>query len=171
VTLTTPTPLYDTNVLFNILESVEHSIALSLTCEGRDVWSWRRIVGWSDPPTDCCPEIAVWGGGIRPDPAATFEGMRPSCSAAWLFDITIRVSQCFVDVDESGQPLPAGHINAYSQALYSTMHDAFFGFWCRWVNGQIDEIDACTPLTILSTSEFAEGGCAGFQFTVTTRLH
>lgn len=170
MTLTSPTPLPDSDSLFNLLESVEHAVALSLTCEGRSVYTWRRIVGWAEPPTDCCPEIAVWGGNLRPDPAVMFDGMRAICTTAWLFDINIRVSECFIDVDENGKPLPAEHINAYSRALYALLHDAFFGFWCRWVNGQIDELEPCTPITILSTTEYAEGGCAGFQFTVTTRL-
>lgn len=166
----TPTPFYDTDSLFNLLESVEHAVALSLTCNGRNVYNWRRIIGWSDPPQDCCPEIAVWGTRLRPDPEVMLPGMRPYCAAAWLYDVTIRVSQCFVDTDDKGEPLPADQINDFSRALYSTAHDAFTGFWCRWVNGQIDEITSCTPISVSEQSEYATGGCAGTQFTVTVRL-
>lgn len=170
VSLTEPTPFYETDSLFDLLESVEHAVALSLTCGGRTVNSWRRIVGWSDPPQDCCPEIAVWGGSLRPDPANTVPGMRPHCTQLWLYDVTIRVSQCFIDADEMGEPLPAAQINDYSRQLYALKHDMFTGFWCRWVNGQIDQITNCTPLSISPTSEYAQGGCAGAQFTVTVRF-
>jgi len=167
--VTAPTPYYLTDSLFNMLESVEHAVALALSCNGRVVTNWRRIVGWSDPPQDCCPEIAVWGGALRPDPELIFPGMK--CSAGWLYDVTIRVSQCFVDVDDKGEPLPAGQINDFSQELYSMQHDMFIGFWMRWISGQIDEIPYCTPISIGPTSEYAEGGCAGSQFTVTVRLN
>lgn len=170
VTLVDPTPFADSDSLFNILEDVEHAVALSLSCRGRTVTQWRRIVGWSDPPQDCCPEIAVWGGSLRPDPANTIPGMRPGCTQLWLWDITVRASQCFIDADESGEPLAPEYINDYSRELYAMLHDMFTGFWCRWINGQITEIPSCDPVSISGTTEYAQGGCAGVQFTVTVRL-
>lgn len=169
----TPTPYHDSDSLFNLLESVEHAVALALTCNSRTVYNWRRIVGWADPPQDCCPEIAVWGTNLRPDPQGTLSGggmQKASCAQLWLYDVTIRASQCFIDTDENGEPLDATQINDYSRELYSMAHDMYNGFWCRWANGQIDEIPACTPLSIQGTSEYAEGGCGGVQFTVTVRL-
>lgn len=170
MSLTSPTPFYESDSLFNLLESIEHAVALSLTCNNRVVWDWRRIIGWADPPQDCCPEIAVWGGSLRPDPTVIMPGMKPSCVAAWNYDVTIRVAQCFVDTDENGEPLPADQLNQWAQQLYALQHDVYVGFWCRWVNDQIDELSACSPITVSPMSEYAEGGCAGMQFTVTVRL-
>lgn len=173
MTIIEQTPYRDSDVLFNLLESVEHAVALSLTCHSRTVYGWRRIIGWAEPPNDCCPEIAVWGGNLRPDPAGTIQNgglMRASCSQTWLYDVTIRVSQCFIDADEKGEPLEPSQINDYSRELYSMQHDMYNGFWCRWVNGQIDEIKGCTPIMLGNTTEYAEGGCGGSQFTVTVRL-
>jgi hypothetical protein len=171
--VTERTPYPESDSLFNLLESVEHAVALSLSAT-RPVNSWRRIIGWADPPQDCCPEIAVWGGGLRPDPSGTIPSgggvQRASCAQLWLYDVTIRVSQCFIDIDENGEPLEPSQINDYSRELYSIQHDTFNGFWCRWVNGQIDEVDGCTPLQIGPTVEYADGGCGGVQFTVTVRL-
>jgi hypothetical protein len=172
--VTDHTPYRESDSLFNLLESIEHAVALALTSHSRSVNEWRRIVGWSDPPQDCCPEIAVWGGNLRPDPTTMYPGQggvqRPSCSQQWLYDVTIRVSQCFIDLDENGGPLDADQINSYSRELYAIKHDAYNGFWCRWVNGQITEIDGCTPMMIGPTVEYADGGCGGMQFTVTVRM-
>ena len=167
------TPYWDPNVLFNLLESVELAVALSLSNGARPVADWRRVIGWADPPNDCCPEIAVWGTNLRPDPAGTFVNgnlMRATCTQVWLYDVTIRVSECFIDTDEKGEPMEANQINAYSQSLYSLTHSMYNGFWCRWTAGQIEEIQACTPIMIGNTTEYAEGGCGGVQFTVTVRL-
>lgn len=165
------TPLYDPDVLFNVLSDIQHAVAVSLNQSNRQVVNWRQVVGWAEPPQDCCPEVAVWGGNLRVDPTSIPNGMaRVSCATQWLFDVTIRVSECFLDTDDNGDTLPADTLNGYSHLLYRLMHQTVFGFMCQWTSGTIEELSVFTPMSIGATQEYGEGGCAGIQFTVTVKL-
>lgn len=171
------TRLSDPNSIFALLESVELSVAVALAAApcSINVTSWRRIVGWADPPTDCCPSISVWGDNFRQDPNFQLDNgnstSRASCGNAFLLDIHIRVDECYLDTDADGNPLPQNDINESSKILY---HDlvwcVYFAWWCQWVNGGIDEIDACTPVSIGPLSTYAAGGCAGSEFTITVAI-
>lgn len=168
------TRLWDADLFFNLLSSIEESVAAGLMQDGRPVnepSKWRRFVGWQEPPTDCCPEIAVWGGNLRTDPLSTMPGVgRNIKPVQWLYDVNIRVSECFVDVDENGEALPPAQLEDYSKALYRLQHHGFFGFMCRWFNNEIEELTACDAIEIRETYEHGDGGCAGFTFVVTVRI-
>jgi len=166
------TRLSDPAWIFNLLQDIEQAVAagLALAPCNFPVASWRRIVGWADPPEDCCPEIAVWATAIRQNPAYAPPGTemtRAVCTAGWLVDINVRVSQCFFDTYDSGDPLPDLDINTLSADLYSMWSCAYFFWWCRWVSGQIPEVDDCTPIMINESRSYAAGGCAGVEFAIT----
>lgn len=162
------------DVFYNVLESIEHSVALALTGCGVQVNTWRRVIGWAEPPEDCCPEIAVWGDNLRPDPAYNIQGgeqQRAGCANGWLYDVHIRVSECFSDTYDDGTPLKDDVLNNLSKPLYANLvWCAYVGWFCRWVNGQITEIDQCMPVTQGPLSTYATGGCAGIEFTITVAL-
>lgn len=169
------TPLSNPEWIYNLLASIEQQVAAGLVSSPCNfpVTDWRRIVGWADPPEDCCPEIAVWATNIRPNPAYQPPGTdmsRATCTAGWLIDISVRVSVCYVDTDNNGQPLPDVDINALSDPLYSLWACAYFFWWCRWVNGQVDEIDGCTPVSLNASTSYASGGCAGVEFSLTVSV-
>lgn len=166
------TPLSDPTWAYNLLASIEQAVAAGLVISpcGIDINGWRRIIGWADPPEDCCPEIAVWATAIRQNPNYAPPGTamtRAVCTAGWLVDITIRVSICFIDTYDNGDPLPDTDINALSADLYQLWTCAYFFWWCRWVSGQIDEVDMCEPLYINESRSYSAGGCGGIEFSIT----
>ena len=166
----------DPDWIYNLLASVEVAVASALVSSpgGLNADTWRRIIGWADPPEDCCPEIAVWASNIRPNPAYLQnqggQTQRATCTPGWLIDINVRVSVCYVDTDAEGGHLPPADINESSDELYRLWWCLYFAFWCRWVSGSIMEVDACTPLSLGESRSYAGGGCAGVEFAITVSV-
>jgi hypothetical protein len=164
------TSLREIDALCQLLKSIESGVAVSIAncLEGgtAEVNTWQRFVGWSAPPEDCCPSIAVWGDNLRPQ--ASVFGNR--CPLTWLFDVTVRVSECFVDMDETGNGRHPIELEEDACRLYALMHCAYFGFICQWQSGNIDEIDACDNVEFGPVRTYAEGGCGGVEYTLTFTL-
>lgn len=163
------TPLTDPESFYNLVASVELAAAAGLAeCE---ITPETRIIGWSAPPEDCCG-LAVWPGDIRHDPAFQVQGMDTAmCATAFLIDIHIRYSECFVDTHEDGSVLPEAEINALSAELYKNVFWCLYlRWWCRWVAGEIEELDGCIPIRQGPISPYAGGGCGGGEFIVTVRV-
>lgn len=167
------TPVTDKQFIFNLLESIEQAIATSLTtnCSYPVASKWRRIIGWANPPDDCCPAIIVWADNIRPNPVYDIPGQQstPGCPPAWLIDVNVRVADCYVDVNPESPDvmLQDQNIAALTQGMLHLTHCAYFGFYCRWVSGQVDEITLCTPVALGGLTTYAEGACGGVEFTIT----
>ena len=167
--------LTDQDVFFNLLESVELAFAQSLTRNGRDLRTFRRVVGWSQPPQDQCPEISVWGDNLRAivqtSQYSGSELSKATCANQWSWDVTIRVSECFVDVDDNGNALDPETLTKFSKEMYRLMHNSIMGFWCRWVNGELEGVDSvATPQRLSPVTTFGEGGCGGVEVTITVLL-
>lgn len=161
--------LTNPNALYLLLGDIEAAVSSSmLACS--TVVGTQRLIGWSNPPEDCCG-VAVWADNIRMDPSMQLDGfMHAVCTNSWLVDVTIRVSACYIDTDENGSPLSDTTLGALSQDLYALTQCAYFGFYCRWANGSIEDLDGCTPVMVGPLATYSEGGCAGVEFTVTVAI-
>ena len=171
MTVTSP---YDPEIFVNVAKSVLDSVDKSLFLASRDSPS-RQFVGFARPPQDCCPDLVAWLGNIRPyDGNGMNSGLREDrllCHNAWAFDITIRLGRCYIDFDDDGGPLDGQTIEDFSNELYRDAQVIYVNWVNQWRNGSGvcdgDEFDACDPLGIGPLIEYKEGGCAGWEFTIT----
>lgn len=167
------TKLSEIDSICQLLQSIEMSVATAmancLECGAAEVNKWHRFVGWAAPPEDCCPSIAVWADNLRPNPIYTNAGGK-GCPSGWLIDVTIRISDCYVDMDATGNALHPAEIEEDSCRMYGLMHCGYLGFFCQWASGNITELDSCEPLDLGPASTYSEGGCGGIEYTLTVNL-
>jgi len=163
------TPVADTAYFANVGKSILDSAADALECNGVDVPD-RMFVGFNRPPQDVCPELVLWISNIR-----TWDGNFPDtrtdtrllCLNAYAFDATIRIGRCYVDVDEHGQPLDTATLEDFSAELYKDVTALYMGWVNQWRGGNVSELNSYEAVTVSQCTPYSEGGCAGWEFTVT----
>jgi hypothetical protein len=170
----TATSPYDPEIFVNVSRAVLDTIGIALTNGNRDV-PRRMFVGFNRPAEDCCPDLVAWVGNIR-----AYDGNSPNSGLredrlliynAWAFDITIRLGRCFIDFDADGGPLDGQTIEDFSNELYRDAQVVYIGWVNQWRSSSgvclTDELSSCTPLTVSSLIDYKDGGCAGWEFTIT----
>lgn len=166
-----PQPInpFRVDALHRICENIELTVAESLHRLGVPLPE-HRYIGVDEPPQDRCPEIAVWVLSLRTVlPAQSREVVH---TLQFEADIKVRVSDCFIDIDESGEPLDGVTLTALSLSIYQIYYAMYVG----WVRSQVDDAEnsdicpKCTGMTIGSLAPFTGGGCAGAEFTLTIRF-
>lgn len=166
------TSLYDKDYFLKVAQSILDGVQQALRCRGIDVPS-RSFVGFDRPPQDCCPELVAWLGNVRVWDGNFPESLRENrllCFNSYAFDVTIRIGRCFVDVDEKGNALDTQTLEDWSAELYRDAGAIYMGFINEWRNGQVTELSRCEPLSLSNMTAYNEGGCAGWEFTVTAGI-
>lgn len=163
------TPTRSTAFFLNVAKSILESAADALRCNGLEVPD-RFYVGFDRPPQDCCPELTAWAGNVR-----TWDGDFPDtrrsgdikCHIGYAFDVTIRIGRCYLDMDESGQPLDSEIIEDWAGILYADATALYVGWIGQWKAGNVSELSQCDLVNVGAMSQYHEGGCAGHEFIVT----
>jgi len=163
------TDFNDSAFLSNLGNSILESVSDALVCKSLDV-PQRRFVGFNRPAQDCCPDLVLWFGNIR-----VWDGDFPDtrtagnllCANGYSIDATVRIGLCYVDFDADGGPLDAqtigdfsANLNAYGTALY-------MGWINQWRAGNVEELVSCDLVNVGPMTPYYEGGCAGWEFTIT----
>lgn len=162
------TPLDNTDMFMNMATSILQSVVDALQCNGLEVPD-RLYVGFDRPPQDCCPELVAWLGNIR-----TWDGDFPDsrtngrllCHNGYSFDITIRIGRCYIDYTDEG-PMDIATITDWTRLLNADASAIYLGWIAQWRAGNVTELDKCDLVNVGSMSAYHEGGCAGWEFTVT----
>lgn len=160
----------DPDLFSNVARSILDGVSSALDDCGLDVPPCD-FVGFSRPAETSCPDLVAWVTNIRPWDDNTMDGGlvegRLLCFNAYAFDVTIRLGQCFVDFDENGNNLPPDMQEDFSSALYRYAHVMYIGFVAKWKAGKVSALDRCDPLSISPMIDYKEGGCGGWEYTVT----
>lgn len=165
----TITPVSNVGFFTNVGKSVLKSAADALECHGLDVPS-RLFVGFDRPPQDCCPELVLWIGNIRPwdgDFPDTRSNGRLLCSNAYSFDATIRIGRCYVDIGQNGETLDEQTLEDFSTEMYKDATALYMGWVSQWRAGNVDELDNYEAVTVGPLTSYNQGGCGGWEFTIT----
>ncbi len=166
------TPLSDPDVIQNVGASILESIVTALTDCNLAVPE-RRFVAFCEPPQDCCPDLVVWPTAIRPDDLIQGQGLTRGfflCNNMWTIDYKVRLGLCYVDTDAQNKPLPPATLDGMSAELHQYWWCVYMNWACRAKNGLISELGQCDKFGVSEAECYAEGGCAGFEFTVTFPL-
>lgn len=163
------TEIRSADYFMNVGNSILNSIVAALQCYNLEVPD-RTFVGFDRPPQDCCPELVGWITNVR-----IYDGTFPDSrqfselTSVWgyAFDFTVRIGRCYIDVDEKGQPLDAETVADFTSYLYQDATAIFVGWLAQWKAGEVDELGACTPVNVSSMQSYRDGGCAGWEFTIT----
>lgn len=162
------TSFADLDFFKNIATSILESAAASLTCNDLEVPA-RMFVGFDRPPQDCCPELVAWLGNIRTNDIDFPDARRAGnlqCFNGYAFDVTIRIGRCFIDFLNSG-PMDGGDIEDLASPLYQDASALYFGWIAQWRAGNVTELTMCDLVNVGNMTGYAEGGCAGWEFTIT----
>jgi len=171
MTVTSP---YDIEVFVNVTKSILNSIVAVMEDKSRDVPA-RTFVGFDRPAEDYCPDLVAWMNNVRPyDGNGMESGLvegRLLCFNAWAFDVTIRLGRCYIDFDADGGPLDGRTIEDWSNELYRDAQVVYIGWVNQWRTGTGacagEELESCDPMNVGPLINFKEGGCAGWEFTIT----
>lgn len=166
------TRITDPQVIQNVGESILESVVTTLRECNIDVPA-RRYVGFCEPPQDCCPDLVVWPSAIRPDDSTLGNGLTRGyfvCNNLWSVDYNIRIGHCYVDTDSDGRNLSADELNTLSREMHERWYAVYIKWLCQASNGGISEIAQCDHIFATESRCYAEGGCAGFEFTITVPL-
>lgn len=158
-------PTYFTTVATSILDGMK----AALRCNNVEVPD-RSFVGFSSPPQDCCPELVAWVTNIRTWDGNFPEGMREGrllCFNSYAFDVSVRIGRCYVDSASDGSAIDHRDLQDWSAILYKDASALYIGFIQQWRSGQVTELSTCEPLTVGNMTSYNEGGCAGWEFTIT----
>jgi hypothetical protein len=132
------------------------------------------FLGFERPPEINCPDLVAWISNIRPwDGNSVDSGLtdnRLKCFNLWAFDVTIRLGLCYIDFDEDGSNRPPDEQEDLSSIIYQYAHTMYIGWVAQWRSGLVTELTACDPITISSLTSFKEGGCGGWEFTISVGL-
>jgi hypothetical protein len=153
----------------NVGNSMLASLVAALQCHGIDVPD-RTFVGFNRPPQDCCPELVGWFGNIR-----TWDGDFPDsrlsgdlkCVWGYAFDFTVRIGRCYVDIDQEGNPIDAETLASWNAHLYADISALYTGWLAQWKAGAVTELSNYELVTIGTAQPYNDGGCAGWEFTIT----
>lgn len=165
------TPVPDVNIFLNLGRSILDSVADTLACNSLDVPE-RRYVGFDRPPQDCCPELVAWVSNIRVWDGLPMDGRQSGeliCVNGWAFDVTMRIGRCYIDIDVDAngfKPMSVSGIEEASEPLYKDAAAMYFGFIAAWKAGNITELTVCDAVNVSAMSPYHEGGCAGWEFTI-----
>lgn len=167
------TPLADTNVFLNLGRSILDSVAAVLACNSINVPA-RKYVGFDRPPQDCCPELVAWLSNIRTWDSTPMDGHQfneLTCVNGWAFDTTIRIGRCYIDIDIGAggafKPMAVADLELAAAPLYKDAAAMYFGWITSWRAGNVTELSHCDAVHVGPMSAYHEGGCAGWEFTIT----
>lgn len=162
------TPLSNPDMFTNMATSILQSVVDALECNNIEVPA-RLYVGFDRPPQDCCPELTAWLGNIRTWDADFADARRAGnlqCYNGYAFDITIRIGRCYVDYDENG-PMDTTTISDWTRILNQDASALYFGWISEWRAGNVTELESCDLVNVGAMIAYHEGGCAGWEFTIT----
>jgi hypothetical protein len=106
--------------------------------------------------------IRTWDGDFPDSRSNT----RLLCTNAYAFDATIRIGRCYIDFLETG-PMPQDEIQDQAAELYKDATALYMGWVAQWRAGNVDELNDYEAVTVGSLTAYNQGGCAGWEFTVT----
>lgn len=159
----------DKDLFSKVAHSVLDSIGDALTACSLDVPDCA-FVGFERPPEVSCPDLVAWVTNVRPWDGNTLDsGLREGrllCFNAYAFDITIRLGLCYVDFNEDGSNKSPQEQHDLSDQVYRYAHVMYVGWVSRWKAGLVTELGRCDPLSLSPLISFKEGGCGGWEFTV-----
>lgn len=165
--------LGDKTVFSDVAKSILTSIKQSLEACSLEV-PCCEFVGFERPPEVHCPDLVAWVTNIRPWDGNTMDsGLREGrllCHVGYAFDVTIRLGLCYIDFDAEGNNLPPDKQHELSDQVYQYAHVMYIGWVSRWKNGLVTELGPCDPVSITNLVSFKEGGCGGWEFTVSVGM-
>lgn len=164
--------LSDTDYFQRVGQSILDGVIASMRCKDISVPD-RSFVGFSRPPQDCCPELVAWITNIRTWDGNFPEGLREGrllCFNSYAFDVTIRIGRCYVDSASDGSGIDHGTLSDWASELYKDAGAIYIGFIQQWRAGEVSELSSCEPLAVGNMTSYNEGGCAGWEFTITTGI-
>lgn len=160
----------DPDLFSTVARSILDGVAAALDACGLDIPPCD-FVGFSRPAETSCPDLVAWVTNIRAWDGNTMDsGLQEGrllCFNAYAFDVTIRLGQCFVDFDDNGNNLPPEIQEDFSSTMYRYAQAMYIGFVAQWRAGNISSLGNCDPITVSSLIDYKEGGCGGWEYTVT----
>jgi hypothetical protein len=168
------TPNTNPLVFHTIGESIIDSLTSWMSEHGVEPPA-RRWVGFSNPPEDCCPDLVVWADNLRLWDAQSFDGglreNRLMCNNVWALDYTIRFGVCYWEVDNEGHLLDLGTLSSNAVDLYHIGH-SMLGWLQQIRSGIIEELQpSASDVKPSPITSYNQGGCAGWQVTLTVGVH
>jgi hypothetical protein len=165
----TITPTRNKDFFINVATSILGSAVDSLECYGLTVPP-RIYVGFDRPPQDCCPELTAWVHNLR-----NWNGEFPEtnqenswlCVVGYAFDVTIRIGRCYWDLEESGASMPVEDLTQLNTEMYRDLTALYMGWIHQWRAGNVTELTKCDLGAVGAAQPYREGGCAGWEFTIT----
>lgn len=165
--------LSDNSVIFDTAKSVLESVADALTGCQFDVPSCR-FIGFNRPSELTCPDLVGWANNVRVwDGENMNGGLRDGyirCHVGYAFDVTIRLGVCYVEMDENGRDIDHEVLEAWSKELYQMAHVMYVGWVARFKSGKVSALGNCDPVDLSALTDYKEGGCAGWEFTISVGL-
>lgn len=162
--------VHDPNLFVKVAKSILNSVADALAQCNSDVPDCE-FVGFARPVEDHCPDLVAWLNNVRPwDGNSMDSGLREGyllCFNAYAFDVTIRLGRCYIDFGDDGNTLDKATIEDWSNSLYRDGQIMYIGWVSRFKAGQVTELGDCDPISIGPLIDYKEGGCAGWEFTIT----
>lgn len=163
------TPISNSDYFTNVAQSILDSVADALMCHNIDVPS-RMFVGFDRPPQDICPELVSWVSNVRPwdgDFPDTRRSGNLQCFNMYAFDISIRIGRCYIESSDDGQPLDAETLQDWTAELNRDATAIYMGWINQWRAGNVTELTSYELVTVGSLIPYKDGGCAGWEFTIT----
>ena len=158
----------DKDLFYEIGRSILNSVITVLESCDRSAPECS-FVGFDRPPEDKCG-LVVWIGNVRPYDGNTLDGGlregRLLCYNSFAFDVTVRMSRCFIDFNDKG-PLSADVIEEMSKELLLDAHVLYIQWVGALKGGQVSNLDNCDPVALGTLTPYRDGTCAGWEFTIT----
>lgn len=88
------------------------------------------------------------------------------CFNAFAFDVTIRLGRCYIDFAADGSTIDHSLVEEWSNELYYDAYVMYVQWIGLWKAGGVYELSTCEPLSVGPMIAYKEGGCAGWEFTI-----